>query len=187
MTGPWHDTMNENDKYRRDSLDGGTTWGDPYQFKGTDGAPGSDASVNFDNVEAVLRKYYNISATEITGDTVAAPKIYGAELFGANIYAGDGSGSFAQMDGDGFYVFVKDVDSPKISMRQESGGAVQLILGAGSSPSYPDRGRFSIIKSGAVSQIKYVTPSGVVSGFSFNDNGTISVSGELEGVHAVFA
>ena len=44
-TGPWHDDMLPTDKYRRDSNDGGATWGAAYQFRGTDGAPGSDADV----------------------------------------------------------------------------------------------------------------------------------------------
>ncbi len=39
----WHDTMATTDKYRRDSLDGGITWGNAYQFKGSDGQNGSDA------------------------------------------------------------------------------------------------------------------------------------------------
>ncbi len=44
INGPWHDAMASDDKYRRDSLDGGATWGDAYQFKGTDGRNGSNGS-----------------------------------------------------------------------------------------------------------------------------------------------
>ena len=50
----WHDTMDTNDLYRRDSLDGGKTWGSAYQFKGTNGRPGSDANVTRDNIYNAL-------------------------------------------------------------------------------------------------------------------------------------
>lgn len=59
-TSGWHDTMTSSDMYRRDSLDGGNTWGSAYQFRGTngkdgaDGADGSDATVNATNVFNVL-------------------------------------------------------------------------------------------------------------------------------------
>lgn len=60
IDGPWHTTMLSSDKYRRDSLDGGKTWGAAYQFKGEDGKngqdgqDGSDASVTAKNVFNVL-------------------------------------------------------------------------------------------------------------------------------------
>lgn len=67
MTGPWHDTMEENDKYRRDSLDGGTTWGDPYQFRGEDGRDGLDGS------DATVPAY--ITQTVISKGVIQAPRI----------------------------------------------------------------------------------------------------------------
>lgn len=69
-TGPWHDTMQANDKYRRDSLDGGTTWGEPYQFKGTDGKNGSDARVP----EYIKQTY--IDSVEIHSPTIKANDYY---------------------------------------------------------------------------------------------------------------
>jgi len=77
MSGPWHDTMQTNDKYRRDSLDGGTTWGTAYQFRGTDGrngADGSDANVP-DWVQA-----YTKTATYIDNQWVIAPNIAGGVI-----------------------------------------------------------------------------------------------------------
>lgn len=53
----WHTDMVEADFYRRESLDGGTTWGSAYQFRGVEGAPGSDgsdASVTRANIIAAL-------------------------------------------------------------------------------------------------------------------------------------
>lgn len=58
----WHDTMTSNDKYRRESYDGGLTWGPGYQYKGTDG---SDANVP---------SY--ITATGITKTEIWSPSIY---------------------------------------------------------------------------------------------------------------
>lgn len=88
LSGPWHDTMGTNDKYRRDSLDGGTTWGTPYQFVGTDGRNGSDANVTFNNILSALQKAENTKTSFITADGVGAPTIYGAKIYGAEIYAG---------------------------------------------------------------------------------------------------
>lgn len=72
MTGPWHDTMEENDKYRRDSLDGGTTWGHPYQFKGEDGRDGMNGS------DATVPAY--ITQTVISKGVIQAPTIIANEF-----------------------------------------------------------------------------------------------------------
>lgn len=88
-TGPWHDAMGTNDKYRRDSLDGGTTWGDPYQFRGADGKNGSDANVTFANIKAALQKAASTQKTFITADEMGAPNIYGGNIYGAKMYAND--------------------------------------------------------------------------------------------------
>lgn len=59
-TTNWHSTMTESDRYRRDSLDGGETWGPAYQFRGEDGRDGqdgqdgSDASVTRANIARAL-------------------------------------------------------------------------------------------------------------------------------------
>lgn len=66
--------MSVNDKYRRDSLDGGTTWGEPYQFRGTDGQNGSDASVP---------DY--ITSTKITETTIESPTITGGVIRGGRV------------------------------------------------------------------------------------------------------
>ena len=69
-SGPWHSTMTANDKYRRDSLDGGITWGEPYQFRGTDGQDGSDA-----NVPNYIKQTY-IDSVEIRSPTIMANDYY---------------------------------------------------------------------------------------------------------------
>ena len=68
--------MATNDKYRRDSLDGGITWGTAYQFRGTDG---SDASV-----PSYIHRTY-ISETEIRSPTIYGGKIYAVD--GGDTYA----------------------------------------------------------------------------------------------------
>ena len=83
----WHDTQTSSDKYRRDKLYNGT-WGTPYQFKGTDGRPGSDANVTFNNILQALQAASKTKTTFITADKVGAPTIYGAKIYGAEIYAG---------------------------------------------------------------------------------------------------
>ena len=91
INGPWHDTMLSTDKYRRDSLDGGVTWGTPYQFVGEDGRPGSngsDANVTFTNIRNALHQAEGTYKTFITADSAGAPTIYGARIYGAEIYAG---------------------------------------------------------------------------------------------------
>lgn len=89
LSGPWHDTMGTNDKYRRDSLDGGTTWGSPYQFRGQDGSNGSDANVTFDNILKALQKAASTKETFITADSLGAPTIYGGEIYGATMYSNE--------------------------------------------------------------------------------------------------
>lgn len=76
----WHNTMFANDKYRRESYDGGGTWAAGYQFKGTDGRPGSDGDP---------KKYLeSIQVTEITQGSVKSALIQGARIEGATIYGG---------------------------------------------------------------------------------------------------
>lgn len=86
-SGPWHDTMQSTDKWRRDYDYAANTWGTPYQFKGEDGAPGADGS------DANVPKY--IHSTYIGPTTIQAPVIEATEF---NVYpeasSSDGQGSF---------------------------------------------------------------------------------------------
>lgn len=78
-SGPWHPNMEVNDKYRRDKIYDGT-WGNPFQFKGQDGAAGSDG-----DPKGYLK---SIHITEITKDGVKSPLIQGARIEGAEIWGG---------------------------------------------------------------------------------------------------
>lgn len=150
ISGPWHDTMQANDQFRRDSLDGGTTWGDPYKFTGTDGRDGKDGKdgvVNYNRVNEILKKTYGISTTEITGESIGSPYIYGAQIYGGqmftnefnvmpidnarstksfNLYGGDGTKTYHALQighyfGDGYWV---DYFSP-------AGGTLRFGYNAG--------------------------------------------------------
>ena len=85
--GPWHDEQEDGDIYRRDSWDGGETWGKPYQFVGKDG---SDASVpNYIKrtyIDEVLIRSPTIEANEFNvypsdeDDYEGSFNIYGMQL-----------------------------------------------------------------------------------------------------------
>ena len=72
----WHSTMAANDLYRRDSLDGGKTWGSSYQFRGVDGVDGDDA-----NVPSYINSTY-IGPTIIKSPTINGNNIYAVNAFG---------------------------------------------------------------------------------------------------------
>lgn len=86
----WHDVMEPGDKYRRESIDSGKTWGEPYQFVGKDGANGSDASV------PSYVQVRGIDFTSISNNYIKSPKIYGGEFYGNefNVIADGSDGSF---------------------------------------------------------------------------------------------
>lgn len=100
VTGPWHDTMQTNDKYRRDSLDGGTTWGAGYQFVGKDGQDGADGD------PATVPKY--ITDTVIAKGVIEAPRI-NANVFSVYPkYSTDYTGAFniyGQQMSDQYHMF----------------------------------------------------------------------------------
>lgn len=181
LSGPWHDTMAENDKYRRDSLDGGITWGEPYQFKGTDGSDGSDANVNWNNVKQALSSAAALNESIITIDSVGAPNIYGGKIYGTEIYAGESSNVFARVDGAGLCVFNDATEIPKVQVGvdTEYGQWPQIILGSGTGASSGMNGRMYITKMSDSAQIIYADSSGNTCGFSFGAGGIIEPIGEL--------
>nr|DAW19845.1 MAG TPA: tail protein [Caudoviricetes sp.] len=86
QSGPWHSDMRSTDYWRRDSLDGGLTWGDAYQFRGKDGEDGLPA----DLPDYIHNTY--ISSTEIRSPTIIAGEFCGNEF---NVYPQSGhQGSF---------------------------------------------------------------------------------------------
>lgn len=88
--GPWHDKFDTNDEYRRDSVDGGTTWGPGIKYvakDGLNGVNGSDATVNYNNILSALQKAASLSSAFMTVDALGAPSIYGGKIYGAEMFA----------------------------------------------------------------------------------------------------
>lgn len=133
INGPWHDTMLSSDKYRRDSLDGGVTWGTPYQFVGEDGRPGSngsDANVTFTNIRNALHQAEGTYRTFITADSAGAPTIYGARIYGAEIYAGgvnDEGGQIIGLTDTGIDIF--NGSGRKVLTIHSDGSGAELLTG----------------------------------------------------------
>lgn len=92
----WHDVMTDADYYRRDSYDGGKTWGDAYQFRGEDG---SDA-----DVPSYIKKTY-ISQTEIRSPTITGNEIRALGSFQV------GYGSADDFTGHGFMGCANGLDA----------------------------------------------------------------------------
>lgn len=164
--------MAANDKYRRDSLDGGTTWGEPYQFKGTDGRNGSDANVTRTNIETALRKASTTSESYIGVDSMGSPEIYGGNIYGTNIYAGDGSGSYAHMSGESLDLYAGGVLQPKVKIDIGwEGKQPTLTLGAGDGNWNSQV--FKMIKNETQGLLAYYGPGTNSCGFFFNDDSTL--------------
>lgn len=143
----WHNTMSANDKYRRESYDGGGTWEPGYQFRGTDGKNGSNANVTFDSIKSALQKAASTQTSFITADEVGAPTIYGGKIYGAQMYANefnvhpldetDYTGSFniyGMFDGEQYHMFQISYngtgDTPLVRLYSPQSGEVR-IGGAG--------------------------------------------------------
>lgn len=91
-SGPWHDTQQSADEYRRESFDGGTSWGSAIKFIAKDGAPGSngsDASVTYNNIKRALQNASGISSSYLTMDEIGAPTIKSGKIIGCEFHGGD--------------------------------------------------------------------------------------------------
>lgn len=84
-SGPWHDSMQSGDIYCCDWNYATGEWGLPYKFVGTDGRPGSDANVTYNNIKAALQKASGVSSAYLTMDEIGAPEIYGGKIYGGQI------------------------------------------------------------------------------------------------------
>lgn len=188
--GPWHETMAANDKYRRDSLDGGTSWGSPYQFRGTDGANGV---VNYNRVNQILADTYKITQTQIDGTSIESPtikggEIYGGKIYGGEIYAGeDTSSNYAKMSSKGLELYQYGVAYPKfVANVSEKGEQISIVMGAGNDARGANR--FHINKLQYSTQMYYEPVLGQYIGFEFCDTGEIKVmDGGTLNITAVFA
>lgn len=183
----WHNTMSANDKYRRESYDGGGTWAAGYQFKGTDGANGT---VNYNRVNQILKETYGITTTYITEGAIGSPIIQGAKIYGGKIYAGGNSNSFSEMDDNGLKIYIDGISEPKVkvTVAETAGYTLPLIeLGSGNAGSSGEKNKGFWAKGTNGMSLYYIDGANNKSGFVFRPNGEIDVLGTLNGVHAVLA
>lgn len=158
----WHTTFASTDYYARYSYDGGGTWTSAIQIKGQngtngtngtngkdgkdgrDGRDGSDANVTFSNVNSALSNLFKTwsggTPASMSSAYIYAPDIKGGNIYGANIYAGTGSG-YSQMTQTGLNVFDTNGDC-KIGIGYYSSNYTYpyLILGVGSGFASSDSG-----------------------------------------------
>lgn len=176
-SGPWHNNMQASDKYRRDSIDGGDSWGTPYQFRGEDGQNGqngSDASVTFNNMLSALQRAQSTEKTFITANSAGAPTIYGAKIYGAEIYAGgvnDEGGQVIGLTDGGMAVYDGHGGNVLTIKADTSGSGAQIETGF----------NYLSIESPFLNL-----------GYSYNiyfhaDTVDFSDVGEITGLHATFA
>lgn len=110
---------------------------------GTNGRDGTDAQVTFNNVNNVLGNLFIAASSgkpaQIDETTIYAPELQGGKIYGCEIYAGSGDGSYAEMTETGLSVKVKNGSSwlTKIGLGYiKKSGAIKydtpyLNLGAG--------------------------------------------------------
>ena len=127
----WHSTMQSTDKYRRDSIDGGKTWGTSYQFRGEDG---SDANVpNY------------ITSTGITQTSIESPTISGNNIIALNAFNIDSLGYLGKATG-------KQITEDGNSSESTTYGIAMIYNGSATNGiiNYDSTGNYVIVTSAGV-------------------------------------
>lgn len=130
----WHYPMATGDIYRRESIDGGKTWGDPYQFVGKDGKNGQNGR---DGSDADVPNYIELKGidfTSMTNSYIKSPKIYGGEFYGNefNVVGDSSSGSFniyGDWQSKQYHMFAIEyyaTDAPKVTLTSPSGAYINI-------------------------------------------------------------
>lgn len=168
--GPWHSTMSDSDYWRRDSLDGGLTWGSPYQFRGS---------------TPELPPY--IQWTKITSTTIESPTILAGEF-----YAVEDGKTYATMTNDSFALMRYNDDRPR-ALLNATDSDVTLVLGAGSNSVSEEEGRLYLTKAylrgiGNAAALQYIKSDGLPIGIVMTDSGRMSfVADEISGLYLTFS
>lgn len=138
-----------------------------------------------------------IKTTHIASTEVRSPEIYGGTLYAVGGYDSDGDADtagdyYAAVEENGIVVYYKDEDDKNYSIKARMysdgyDGNVGIDLGRGTveegAGSWEGSGIFKIWKDTKSAHIIYYTTDGADEvGFDFNNDGTISVNGELLGV-----
>jgi gas vesicle protein len=118
-----------------------------------------------------------LNSTSIGPTTIMSPAIVGGTF-----WAVAESGSYLQITPTGIDVYDYRAVNPKFSLTSNS-DFVQMILGSGISNTNESIGRLYFDKGTDYASIYYRSSiTNVKTGFTFNDNGTITVHGSLSGV-----
>lgn len=137
----WHDEQISGFKYMRMTFDGGKTWTNATQVVGEDG---SSASVTFAQVNSTLgnlfKKKQSGDPSELTSVYLYSPSIWGAQIYGCEIFAGIGSNSYSQMTESGFDVLVNGGRKVGIGCHEGNESYPYVILGTGVNSEGRNRG-----------------------------------------------
>lgn len=79
----WHRTYAKNDYYASYSYDGGLTWTEIVKIQGSD----ATATVDYSQINSILKNSYNISKTSINEAVIESPTIKAATIYSPEIYA----------------------------------------------------------------------------------------------------
>ena len=130
----WHEGMNDDDIFCRESFDGGKTWENEHQL------------TTYPGICEALDRADHAAFTIIQGSSIDTADIYANHIYGGQIYAGKGSNTYSTMSGD-YFALMRDGDTKTRAVLGASGNTVQLLLGVGSSQDIDsDDGRFRIAK-----------------------------------------
>lgn len=152
-----------------------------------------EADVTFDNILAAMKAAHGVENTFITADSVGSPVLYGAKIFGGEIYAVGGEqsidGAYSKMTDDGFFIYRSATgdNTPKLALTTTTtGNKIRAEFGAGSGSSVSDDGKLIVEKLASNASIYYQT-GGQQYGFRFDSSGITMLGGTLStDVHVVF-
>lgn len=124
----WHSPMAASDMYRRESIDGGKTFGAPYQFRGKDGQDGSDADV------PSYVELKGLDFTDIRNNYIRSPKIYGGEFYGNefNVVSDGSDGAFnlyGDYNGSQYHflsIYYYNNGTPHVFIESPSGATIHI-------------------------------------------------------------
>lgn len=140
------------------------------------------ADVTYDSIKSALQAANGTTETFITADAAGAPNIFGANIYGAKIFAGTGStDEYSVMDEDGFHIHTKYT------------GSFDLYAPFGSSDEY----HFLSIsyREDLSPYIMFQSPDGAYAEWTFGRTafrnwvefyGNVTFNGSVEGLTVVF-
>ena len=168
------------------SYDGGSTWSQPMMIQGSDGAQGPQGpSGSSASIPAWVRAY---TASAEYDTLVTDEWVVSMNLYGSNIYAGNGSDVYARVDGESFGLYAEGLTNAR-ALLEAGTSQVRLILGAGSEANDSVAGRFFIQKGEDIAGLYLNSEQESQDfGFTITANGTITAHAKkLSGFYLTFS